>query len=186
MILRKNLREVPPNISFRPARLSVWLFAKGGHIHSVQNPDPATWSTLPTEFPDIVSLPSYPDANVSIPDAFPADEGSSMESCSDDETPHHPESSPCLIPDNPHGTRHTYMGILRLSDTFPHTRMILNQNMNGLGSRDDKLERKIEMMIDWKIHGYCLQETWQLGTYCKTIRSHTVLHHGVKDRPPDT
>ena len=59
--------------------------------------------------------------------------------------------------------------------------MILNQNVTGLGSWDDKLERIIEMMIDRKIHGYCLQETWQLGTYCKTIRSHTVFHHGINN-----
>ena len=146
-------------------------------MHGFQTPDPATWSTPSTEFPDIVSLPSYPDVNVSMPDAFPADEGSSMESWSDDKPPPHPESTPCLIPDNPHGARHTYTGIPGLSDTFPHTCVILNQNVNGLGSRDDKLERIIETIINWKIHGYCLQETWQLGTYCKTIRSHTVFHH---------
>ena len=78
VILRKNLQKVPPYISFRPARLSAWLFAKGGHIHGVQTPYPETWSTLSTEFTDIVSLPSYPDVNVSISDAFPAVEGSSM------------------------------------------------------------------------------------------------------------
>ena len=129
------------------------------------------------------SLPSYPDANVSMPDAFPADKGSSMEYWSDDEPPHHPESSPCLIPDNPHVTRHTYTGIPRLSDTWPHTCMILNQNVNGLVSRDDKLERIIEVVIDRNIHRYCLQETWKLGKYCKTIYGHTLFHHGVKDRP---
>ena len=31
-----------------------------------------------------------------------------------------------------------------------------------------------------------MQETWQLGTYCKTIRGHTVFHHGINDRPPGT
>ena len=157
VILRKILREVPPYISFRPTRLSAWIFAKGGHIHSVQNPDPATWSTPPTEFPNIVSLPSYPNASISTLDALPADKGNSMESWSDDEPPHHSESAPCLIHDNPHGTRHTNTGIPCLSDTCPHTCMILNQNLNGLVSRDDKLERLIEMMIYRKIHGYCLQ-----------------------------
>ena len=118
-----------------------------------------------------------------MPDSLPADEGSSMESWSDDKPPHHPESAPCLIHENPHVTRHTNTGIPRLSDTCLHTCMILNQNVNGLGSRDEKLERIIEMMVDRKIHRYCLQETWQLGTYCKKIRGHTVFHHGVKDRP---
>ena len=186
VILRKILREVPPYISFRPTRLSAWIFAKGGHIHSVQTPDPATWSTPPTEFTNIVSLPSYPDANVSMTDALPANEGSSMESWSDDKPPHQPESDPCLIHDNLPGTRHTKTGIPSLSDTCPHTCMILNQNVNGLGSRDDKLERLIKMMINRKIHGYCLQETWQLGTYCKKIRGHNVFHHGVNDRHPGT
>ena len=186
VILYKILREVPPYISFRPTRLSAWIFAKGGHLHSVQTLDPATWSTPTTEFPDIVSLPSYPDANVSMPDAFPADEGSTMESWSDDDPPHYPESPPCLTHDKPYGTRHTNTGIPRLSDTCPHTCMILNQNRNGLVLWDDKLERLIEMMIDQNIHGYCLKELWQLCTYCKTIRGHTVFHHGIKDRPPDT
>ena len=107
-----------------------------------------------------------------------------MEAWSDDDPLQHSELSPCLIHDNPHGTRHTNTGIPCLSDTCPHMCMILNQNVNSLGSRDDKLERLIKMMIDRKINGYCLQETWQLGTYCKTIRRHTVFHHGINDRPP--
>ena len=41
-------------------------------------------------------------------------------------------------------------------------------------------------MIERKIHGYCLQETWQIGNYCKTIRGHTIFHHGINDRPPGT
>ena len=94
VILHKILREVPPYTSFRPNRLSAWLFAKGGHIHSVQTPDPATWSTPTTEFPDIFSLLSYPDANVSTPDSLPADEGILMDSWSDDEPQHHSESAP--------------------------------------------------------------------------------------------
>ena len=79
VILRRNLRDVPPHISFRPARLSAWLFAKGGHLHSVQTPAPATWSTPSTEFPVTVSLLSYPDATVSMSVVLTDDEGSLME-----------------------------------------------------------------------------------------------------------
>ena len=78
------------------------------------------------------------------------------------------------------------MGIPCLSYTYPHTCMILNQNVNRLGSQDDKLERLIDMTLDRKIHRYYLQETWQLGRYCKTIRGHREFHHGINDRPPDT
>ena len=78
VILRRNLREIPPHISFQPARMSAWLFAKRDHLHGVQNPAPATWSTLSAELPDNVSLLSYPDNTVSMSAEIPADEGSLM------------------------------------------------------------------------------------------------------------
>ena len=34
-------------------------------------------------------------------------------------------------------------------------------------------------MIKKGIHGYCLQETWLLGTFSKTIGGHLLLHHGM-------
>ena len=119
--LRRNLQEIPSHISFRPARLSAWLFAKRGFLDSVPTPDPATWCTPSMEShlrPD--PLPSYPDdsGSSSIPDVFPIDEDSDMESWSDDGSSAPQDSAPCLIPDNPHrSTRHTHAGPPRLSDT---------------------------------------------------------------------
>ena len=67
------------------------------------------------------------------------------------------------------------------SDTYPHTCVILNQNVNGLGKDADKiLEKIIEMMISRNIHGYCLQETWKLGPSIIYIRDHTIFHHGIE------
>ena len=177
VILRKNLQEIPSSISFRPARLSAWLFAKRGFLHSVPTPDPATWCSPSTDSPlRPEPLPSQLNDSGSL-SMVPDDEDSDMASWSDNESPFHsnPNLAHCLTNDNPHSsTGHTPAGSPRLSDTCPHTCVIYNQNVNGMGYQDDKLERIIEMMIDWRIHGYCLQGTWQLGTYCKTIRDHTI------------
>ena len=129
-------------------------------------------------------LPSQLHNSGLLLDVFPADEDSDVASWSDDESPLHPDLAHFLTHDNPHfSTGHTPPR--RLSDTCPHTCVIYNQNVNGMGFRDDKPKRIIEMTIDRQTHGYFLQETWQLGTYCKTIRGHTVFHHGVNDRPSD-
>ena len=63
--------------------------------------------------------------------------------------------------------------------------ILLNQNLNGFVREDKKLENIIESMIDSKIHGFCIQETWKLGTFTKTIRGHTMFHHGINKRAPD-
>ena len=56
--------------------------------------------------------------------------------------------------------------------------------VNGRGKdADDKLEKIIEMMIASNIHGYCLQETWNLGSSTICIRDHTIFHHGIESRP---
>ena len=47
----------------------------------------------------------------------------------------------------------------------------------------DKLEKKIKLMITRGIHRYCLQETWLLGTFSRTIRSHLLLQHGMAKKP---
>ena len=105
-------------------------------------------------------LPFTPDDSGSLPDNLSFDADSEMESWSDDEPTPHLDSALCPTHDNPHqSTRHAHAGPPRLSDTCPHTCVILNQNVNGLGCQDDKLERIIETMIDRRIHGYCLQET---------------------------
>ena len=38
-------------------------------------------------------------------------------------------------------------------------------------------------MIARNIHGYCLQETWQLGSYSTSIRDQTIFHHGMESWP---
>ena len=38
-------------------------------------------------------------------------------------------------------------------------------------------------MIARSIHGYCLQDTWQLGSHSKTIIDHTIFHHGLESQP---
>ena len=57
----------------------------------------------------------------------------------------------------------------------------MNQNVQGL-SGDYKLEKNLEMIIMKCINGYCLQETWKLGTYTKIIRDHIILHHGMEEK----
>ena len=64
------------------------------------------------------------------------------------------ESAHPLTTDNPHVVGHFEKGN-RPSDTCPHTCVIINQNVNGLGKDvDNKLEKIIEMMIARNIHGY--------------------------------
>ena len=104
----------------------------------------------------------------------------------DDVFPPHCKSAPCIIPcDTPHDDGHIDPSIPHLSDTCPHTCILLNQNVNGFGREDEELENIIESIIDSKIHGYCIQETWKLGMFTKTIRGHTVFHHGINERAPD-
>ena len=67
----------------------------------------------------------------------------------------------------------------RSSDTCPpQACRMLNQNVQGL-TGGEKLEKTIKVMIKKGIHGYCLQETWLLGTFSKMIRGHLLLHHGM-------
>ena len=66
-------------------------------------------------------------------------------------------------------------------DTCPHTCTILNQNVQVL-SGDDKLDIIVDMMIAKGINGYCLQESWKLGTYTTTIQEHTIFHRGMEEK----
>ena len=65
--------------------------------------------------------------------------------------------SPCLLSYKPHNDGNINPVPPRLSYTSPHSCVILNQNVNGLGKNSDrKLEKLIELMVDQKIHGYFL------------------------------
>ena len=93
------------------------------------------------------------------------------------------ESAHPMTINNPHVLGHSEKGN-RPSDTCPHTCVILNQNVNGLGKyADDKLEKIIEMMIASNVHGYCLQETRKLGLSTICIRDHKIFHHWIESRP---
>ena len=72
----------------------------------------------------------------------------------------------------------------RPCDPCPHTCTVFNQNVNGLGGRrNEKLEKIISLMLERKIHAYCIQETWQLSDYMLTIRGYTIFHHGMSTKP---
>ena len=70
----------------------------------------------------------------------------------------------------------------RPGDTCPQVCLVLNQNVQGL-TGEEKLEKTIDFMIVRGIHGYCLQETWLIGKFYRTIRGHLLIHHGMKTKP---
>ena len=57
--------------------------------------------------------------------------------------------------------------ILGPSDTCPQRCVILNQNINGLGNKGNKLGKTTKAIIEKKIDGYFLQEIWQIKTYIR-------------------
>ena len=102
------------------------------------------------------------------------------QSLDDNDSENTSESADPMMIDNPHVVGH-FEKDNRPSDTCPHTCVILNQNINGLGKNtDDKLEKIIEMMITRNINGYCLQGTWKLRSSKICIRDHTIFHHGIE------
>lgn len=184
--LRSHLGEIPPSISFRPRSTSDWRHAKLGFLRGVLTPDPATWDATPpkSSLSDFFPSDRLDDESARTEEISGADSYMGRFSDNDDSS-HSPMDSAChyLTIDAPHDVGHVIQGS-RPSDICPHTCVILNQNVNGLGGRaDDKLEKIAEMMIDRKIHGYCLQDTWKLGLYTTTIRGHTIFHHGMESRP---
>ena len=70
----------------------------------------------------------------------------------------------------------------RSGDTCPQVCHVMNQNVQGI-TGEDKIEKTIELMITIGIHGYCLHETWILGTFSRTIRGNLLLHHGMETKP---
>ena len=106
-----------------------------------------------------------------------------MSQSSDDDDSDNPlESAHPMMIDDSYVVGHFDKGN-RPSDTCPHTCVILNQNVNGLGKdADEDLENIIDMMIARNIHRYCLQKKRKLGSSTISIRDHTIFHHGIEYR----
>ena len=180
IILCKFLQEILPLISFRSARLLAWIYAKGEHLQNFQTTAPATWCNSTENYPADTTLPFDPDNITASSEDLSVGQESEMGDYSGDEFNPDQNLAPCSPCDKPHDAGHIDPVPPRLSDTCPHSCVILNQNVNRLGKKSyDKLEKLIKLMIEQKINGYCAQETWQLESYIKTIRGHTVLHHGM-------
>ena len=140
---------------------------------------PLTWYTVSYKFPTNVTLSSDSDENISLTEYIP-DADSEIGPWSDDDFQTKRELSHYLIHKNPHDAGHVDPGTPCLIDTCPHTCMLMDWSVNGLGQNSEiKLVKIIEMMIDQKIYGCCLQETWQLGIYVISIRGYTVFHHSM-------
>ena len=55
-------------------------------------------------------------------------------------------------------------------------------SQNVMGWRNSlKFESCIQMMLDQNIDAMCVQETWDLDNYVKTVREFLVIHHNVSD-----
>ena len=188
VILRRFLQEIPPLIYFRDLRVSAWTTPRRGNLRGVTTPDPATWVfDLPTEY----STDDVPAATELTDEYYGGSSDEEMKdwpdangNSGDDSTEDPPNNQPCTLAIN---TRHD-VGHIKLdkrpSDTCLHTCTVFNQNVNGLGGKqDDKLKKVIYSIRERKIHAYCIQETWQLHNYMLTIRGYTVFHHGLSEKP---
>ena len=162
--LCRYLDEILPSISFRPNYILAWRYAKQGFLQGINTPDLALWDTAPPKpsqhnfsTPDRLDDATFETEEFSVADSYMG------QSSDNDDSANSLESAHPMMIDNLHVVGHFKTGNLP-SDTCPHTCVILNQNGNGLGGKtaDEKLEKIIEMMIARNIHGYCLQETWQL------------------------
>ena len=188
-ILRRHLREIPPQNSFCNTRFSAWFTPRKGHLRGVKLPSPAAWSPAPktTQLEDDASTIASEESHTD----FGVDDENHDCKDDDDDPVNAPwraynhsltgiSSQPPLRPD----TGHIEPESPRPSDTCPHTCAFFSQNVNGLGGRrDDKLEKIISLMIENNIGAYCLQETWQLCDFMLTIRGYTVFHHGMSEKP---
>ena len=184
-ILRSHLREIPPQISFRNTRFSVWFTPRKVHLRGVKLLSPTAWSPAPKtiqlddDASTIASEESYTgfgvdDENVDWTDDGddPADAPLRAYSYSSTDNGQPPPPPP--------DTRHIEPGPPCPSDTCPLTCAVFSQHVNGLGGRrDDKLEKLISLMIENNIGAYYLQETWQLCDFMLTIQGYTVFHHGM-------
>ena len=114
----------------------------------MHTPDPITWCTIPNNYPDNESTSSY--ANNFTSDNFinKLNYDHKLEKCLEleEKTGHQRGISQSKVrptprrnADNPHNDGHIKSGNLCPSDIFPYTCTILNQNINGLENKNDRL-----------------------------------------------
>ena len=63
-----------------------------------------------------------------------------------------------------------------LNESYLHRNRICTQNVQGLSS-SVKFESVIDRMMEFQIDAYCIQETWKLGKWMKSINNYYVFHH---------
>ena len=138
VILRRYLREIPPQISFRNTRFSAWFAPRKGHLLEVKLPSLEPWipDLKPTQLDNDASTialeESYQDFGSDDgnydwldDDDVTADAPPCAHSSHHTETPSQPPSQPDIIYIEP--------GPPRPSDSCPHTCAVFSQNSNGLG-----------------------------------------------------
>ena len=94
-------------------------------------------------------------------------------------------NNPPLPVDTPIGHRLTHAVLTRSTaapprprDPCPNDCKMVTQNAHGL-KRPHKLESVIDQMIERNLQAYCLQETWLIGDWTKTVKGYMVFHHGL-------
>ena len=189
--LRGYLGEIPPSISFRPNYTSAWRYAKQGFLRGVTTPYPTLWDTAAPK----PSQHEFSTSNRLKDVTFRMEEFSGADSCmgqssDDDDSANSPESAHPMMINNPHVFGHLETGN-RPSDTFPHTCVILNQNVNVLGGKnaDDKLEKIIEMMISIKFTGNASRKSGSLDhsqQASEIIRYSTMEYNPNQTRKSET
>ena len=189
VILRRLLHEIQTLVSFRNTRFSAWFTLPEGYLRGVKLPSPEPWSPnlKPAQFDDDASTIALEDSYLELRsddenDDWPDDDDVNDNAPYGDPSYHH--TNPPSQPPSQHNIGHIEPGPPRPSDTCPHTCAVFNQNVNGLGGqREDNLKKIISLMIENHISAYCLQETWQLCYYMPTIRSYSLFHHGMMEKP---
>ena len=189
--LRIYLGEIPPSVSFRPNYTLEWRYAKQGFLRSVTTPDPALWDTTPPKLSqhNFSTLDQLDNVTLQTEEFSGAD--SYMGQSSDDnDSANSLESAHPMMIDNLHIFGH-FETIDRPSDTCPHTCVILNKNVTGLGGKnaDDKLEKIIEMMISRKFTGNASRKSGSLDhsqQASEIIRYSTMEYNPNQTRKSET
>ena len=152
VVYRRNRRDIPPMITFR--NFTGWTHPWRGHIKTIGTPQPAHEMTKQT------SEERSDDEH--RPNTGPwADDARDDDSHTSELAPHQPTDTSSSIGHARRSTSHP-------SDTCPHTCLVMNQNVNGLGNGNAKIEH-VQLMKLHNISAFCAQETWILHNHVWTI-----------------